>query len=182
VGSSGGWPTRYQLGAGFEAGLQLLEREIGATQIVMHGLSLGGGMMAEAILNHDFTEGMNRDIRYLSISDRTFSRLSSIAAHVVGAFVKPLFFVSGTELDGLGAAKKLSELGIRQVIIQHNSLNADGSDWVIPDSKSLAYKLHAEKGLQNKVFLESPGIDHNGPLPFDIQASLSKEINSFFQN
>jgi len=180
VCKSGGWPTRYQMGAGFEAGLQLLEQEIKATHIVMRGLSLGGGMMAEAILNHDFTQGKKRDISYLSISDRTFSRLSSIAGNLVGRIVEPIFYVTDTELDGIGAAKKLSDLGIRHIIVQHHSSNNQGSDQVIPDSVSLAVGLHQEDGLKNKVFLKSTAVTHSGSLPYDIEGDLNREVNQFF--
>jgi len=182
VCESGGWPTRYQMGAGFEAGIQLLEHGIRATHIVMQGLSLGGGMMAEAILNHDFTEGKNRKISYLSISDRTFSRLSTIAGDIAGSVVEGIFYVIDAELDGIGAAKKLSHLDIRQIVIQHISPDARGSDGVIPDSPSLAHKLHQEGGLRNKVFLESDEIVHNGELPRNIESKLNEELQRFFQN
>jgi len=56
VCQSGGWPTRYQMGAAFEAGICFLEQEVKATHIIMRGFSLGAGMMGEAILNHDFTQ------------------------------------------------------------------------------------------------------------------------------
>lgn len=62
VNKSRGWPTRYQMGAAFEAGLQLLEKEIQAMHIVMRGFSLGGGMMAEAVLQHDFEEGRRKGV------------------------------------------------------------------------------------------------------------------------
>lgn len=79
VVSSKGWPTRYQMGAGFEAGIQFLEKEVEATRIILHGFSLGGAMMGEAIMQHDFSKARDH-VRYLSISDRTFSDLSSISS------------------------------------------------------------------------------------------------------
>ncbi len=129
-------------GAGFEAGMKFLEREVKATHIIMRGLSLGGGMMGEAILNHDFTAGMKKDIRYLFIADRSFSRLSTVAVALVGLVVQPIFYITGTEPDGVAAACKLSQLGIQQIIIQHTSERGNGSDYVIPDNASLAYELH----------------------------------------
>lgn len=182
VGSSTGWPTRYQMGAGFEAGLKFLERETKATHIVMHGLSLGGGMMAEAILNHDFSEARKQGICYLSISDRTFSRLSTIAGELVGRIVKPIFYMMGMELDGIGAAKKLTQLGIQQIIIQHSSIDSDESDSVIPDHVSLARELRSKNILGRKTFLESRLISHNGPLPNQIQESLKGHIKKFIEN
>lgn len=178
VGESKGWPTRYQLGAGLEAGLQLLEHEVKATHIVMRGFSLGGGMMAEAILNHHFEE---RNMHYLSISDRTFSRLSTIAGHFIGRIAEPIFYLAGTELDGIGAAKKLSDLNVRHIMVQHSSSDSEGNDCLIPDKVSLAHEIR-ERGLKNKVFLESEEIKHNGPLPIDIQERLDQEIADFFQS
>lgn len=182
VGSNNGWPTRYQMGAGFEAGIQLLEREVEATHIIMRGLSLGGGMMGEAILNHDFTEGMKKNIRYLSITDRSFSRLSAIAAAFVAQIVKLIFYITGTELDGVGAARKLSQLGIQQIVIQHKSKDGTGGDGVIPNNVSTAYELHADQTLTNKIFLESKSVSHNGPLPDKIKNKLNDHIKDFLEN
>jgi hypothetical protein len=170
------------MGAGFEAGIRFLEREVKAVHIIMRGLSLGGGMMGEAVLNHDFTEGMKKDIRYLSITDRSFSRLSTIAEALVGQIVKPIFYITGTELDGVAAARKLSQLGIQQIIIQHTSEGGTGSDYVIPDSTSLAYELHKDPTLESKVFLESQFITHNGQLPGNIENSLKRKIQEFVKN
>lgn len=179
VSESGGWPTRYQMGAGFEAGLQLLENEIKATHIVMKGLSLGGGMMAEAILNHDFKAGLERNIQYMSVSVCTFSRLSTIVMHIASKILGPILYVLDTELDGIGAARKLSDLKITHIIIQHSSKGSSGTDGVIPDNISLAHELHQEEDLQNKIFLESKDVDHV-ILSDDIENRLSQEINLFF--
>lgn len=182
AGNSGGWPTRYQMGAGFETGLKFLEKEVKATHIIMHGFSLGAGMLGEAILKHDFTEGLKQNIRYLSISDRSFSRLSTIAKAFVGKIIKPLFYVTGTELDGVKAAQKLSRLGIRQIVIQHTSKDATRSDGVIPDQASLAYELQKDPTLTNKIFLESTSIDHCNSLPKSIKKSLEQHIQDFIEN
>jgi hypothetical protein len=181
VGQSGGWPTRYQMGAGFEAGLQYLEHKANAKYIIMHGFSLGGGMMAEAILNHDFKEGQKNNIHYLSISDRSFSRLSTssgamigeAAGMALGKIVELIFYITGTELDGVRAAQKLSKLAIKQFVIQHNDLS-NQTDGVILDSTSLAYELKKEKICEHKVFMESALIQHNEllPLPMHIQSNL----------
>lgn len=179
VSQSGGWPTRYQLSAGLEAGIKFLEREVKATHIIMRGVSIGGATMGEAISNHDFTEGMKKNIRYLSITDCSFSRLSTMAGAFAGRAVKPLFYATGTELDGIAAARKLSQLGIQHIIINHSSASGNESDSVIPDNASLAYELHKEQPVENRLFLESPSIIHNKPLPLDIKASLNCEIQKF---
>lgn len=186
VGQSGGWPTRYQFGAGFEAGLQFLEKQVDATHIVMHGLSLGGGMMGEAVLNHDFSYGEKRGIKYLFVADRTFSKLSDVAANLVGSVVKPIFYLAGAELDGVSAGMRLSSKGIKQIVIQHKSQNGLGSDGVIADEISLANQLRKREFqysfLPNKVYLESDQIDHNSDLPRNIEKRLKFEINQFFEN
>ena len=109
VGFSGGWPTRHQLGAGFEAGIQFLEKKIQAKKVIMKGLSLGGGMMGEAVLNHDFEAGQSKGIHYLFVADRTFDTLSAIASAFVGRIAKLLFFLTGMELDGVAAANSVNK-------------------------------------------------------------------------
>lgn len=182
VSQSEGWPTRYQMGAGFEAGIKFLERVVNASHIIMHGFSLGGGMMGEAILNHDFTYGMKKDIKYLSITDRSFSRLSTIAGVLLGQLVEPIIHLTGSEIDGVGAARKLSELGIRQILIQHASPGSAGSDSEIPDKASLAYELHKDTTLTDKIYLESKYIGHNSSLPSEIQGQLTDQIKKFVAN
>lgn len=135
--------------------------------------------MGEAIINHDFTEGMKKNIRYLSISDRSFSCLSTIAGILVSNIVKPIFYITGVELDGVGAARKLSQLGIRQIVIQHISIDGTGSDSSIPDNASLAYELHKDTTPKDKIFLESESISHNTSLPSDIENGLEYQIKEF---
>lgn len=183
VCESGGWPTSYQMGAGFEAGLQFLEKEVKASHIIMHGISFGGGMMSEAISSHDFTKGMKkRKIQYLSISDRTFSHLSTLAGSLYGRIVEPIFFASGMELDCVSAAKKLSDLGIRHIILQHTSQDASGTDRTIPDGASLAHELHKDKAMPNRVFLESEEMGHDLDFPEEIKKKLDGEIQQFLGN
>lgn len=180
VGESGGWPTRYQLGAGFEAGLQFLEKEIKAKKVIMHGFSLGGGMLAEAILNHDFTAGLKNKTDYLFIADRTFSRLSTIAGAMISTIVKPIFYLVGMELDGIGAARKLSQLGIKQIVIQHTSEDGTGSDGVIYDDASLAYVLKKDPiNKEHITFIESTQMNHNGNLPGNNALELKTQIHHF---
>jgi hypothetical protein len=175
VGNSRGYPTRYQMGAGFEAGLQFLEKEVKATHIVFQGLSLGGGMMGEATLAHEFD---TTKFKYLGISDRTFSRLSDIAAVFVPFIATVAFFLTGAELDSVAGAEKLKKLNIEHVIIQHNSDKNQGTDGVIPDRVALAPKLEA---ASTRTFLLSPRIPHNGNLPYDIRTTLNEKIKEFFK-
>lgn len=174
VGCSKGFPTRYQKSAGFETGLQFLEKEVKATHIAFKGLSLGGGMMSEAVLTHEFD--CNK-VKYLGISDRTFSHLSDVAAALVGFIVIPFFYLSGAQLDSISGAEKLKQLKIEHIIIQHVSEQNLGSDGVIPDYVSLASKLEP---APTRTFLRSRQISHNGNLPGDIQDQLNEKTKAFF--
>jgi hypothetical protein len=174
VGHSQGYPTRYQMGAGFEAGLQFLEKEVKATHIVLQGLSLGGGMMAEATLAHEFD---TTTFKYLAISDRTFSRLSAIATAIVGFTATVAFFLTGAELDTIAGAEKLKQLKIEHIIIQHDSKDNCGADGVIPDRVALAAKL--EK-TPTRTFLLSSDVRHLGNLPLAIAKPLLEKMETFF--
>ncbi|HEX2579697.1 MAG TPA: hypothetical protein VHK67_04770 [Rhabdochlamydiaceae bacterium] len=174
VGHSKGYPTRHQMGAGFEAGIQFLEKEVKATHIAMQGVSLGGGMMAEAILAHQFDTSR---VKYLSTSECTFSRLSDIAATFVPFIATAACFLTGAELDGVLAAEKLKKLGIKHIIIQHQSKDNKGTDGVIPDRVALAPAL--KKG-PTRTFLLSPDIKHGG-LPLTIQKNLLEKLQKFFE-
>ncbi|MDP1880571.1 MAG: hypothetical protein Q8K60_06500 [Parachlamydiaceae bacterium] len=180
VGKSEPWPTRYRMGSGFEAGIQFLEQEAKASHIIMRGLSLGGGMMGEAVIQHQFLDSTH----YLFISDRTFNKLTDvvksigtqIAGSTTGKVAAKLFQASGTELDNVASAKKLSALNIPHIIIQHNG---GGTDGVIPDVASLGFHLHQLPNLKNKIFIESSDIPHNGALPPKIDDLLKQEITQF---
>ncbi|MGK0182158.1 MAG: hypothetical protein ACI9YB_001456 [Halioglobus sp.] len=188
IGESGGYPTTYQMGAGFEAGLQLLEKEVRATHILMRGFSFGGAMMGEAILNHDFTEGQDKGIKYFAISDRTFAYFSSMAASFVSesagklasAFIEPICKIAGAELNTFEAAKKLSDSGIRHIVIQHISPDSSETDGIIPDCISLANEMHKAEEMEGKLLLESEEMGHCGRLYGDLDDRLDEEINSFF--
>ena len=117
------------------------------------------------------------NIKYLGISDRTFSRLSDVAAALVGFIVTPFFYLSGTELDSISGAEKLKQLGIEHIIIQHTSNQHRGSDGVIPDHVSLASKLEP---APTRTFLLSPEIPHDGCLPNDVFTQLNEKIKTFF--
>jgi hypothetical protein len=181
------FPTRYQFGAGFEAGLQLLEKIVQATHITIRAHSLGNGMVSEGILQHAFQK---EKVAYLLISDRTFSRLSVIArifiAHilggtlgiVVGSAATLFCYLSGAELDGIAAAKKWTASRLPQIMTQHGI--GRGTDNVIPDDAGLA-KEFPQEGHTDKCILLSEQIRHNGFLPTDVLIRLNPLIDRFLQ-
>lgn len=181
VSGSGGWPTRFQMGAGLEAGLSFLEKEVKAKHIIMRGFSMGSGMMGEAILQHDFSKGPNK-IRYLCISEMGFGSLLNIVKALIGSIVQPIFTLLGVELDGLAAARKLSVLGIRQIVVQHHSADGMGTDGIIPDQASLAYALRQDLTMTHKLFLESECLQHNDAYPESIQKQLREQIATFLSH
>ena len=181
VGKSGGWPTRYQMGAGLEAGLQYLETVVKAQHIIMRGFSLGSGMWSEGILQHDFNEGLKKNIRYLAISEVSFCSLSNVAKAYAGKIAPLFFYLAGMELDGIAGARKLSRLDIKQIVIQHSSLDGTGSDGVIPDNASLATALRNDPFMTNKVYIESTTIHHNR-YPPPIEEQLKNEITRFLSS
>lgn len=177
IGDSTGYPTRYQIGACFETGLQYLENVIKANRILMYGYSFGGGSLAEGILNHDFSYGQQKNIKYLFVADRTFDHLQHIAGKTVCSLLYPLFAAVGMQLDGVEAAKKLSSLGIRQIIIQ----GCDESDDVIVDTVALAKAIKQNTSLCNTQILESSEIAHHQTLPLEIKNALDQEILTFLE-
>ncbi|MEX1012122.1 MAG: hypothetical protein WD595_06580 [Waddliaceae bacterium] len=174
VCGSGGCPTRYQMGAGFEAGLQFLETCFKATHIAMHGFSLGGGMMSEAILQHQFAE----DIQYLFIADRTFKTLSDFASVTIGKFAKPIFLAAGMELDCIAASKKLEGLKITQIVLQHKSEDAKGTDGMIPDIASFAKSI--DRNESKTIFFESEEVSFDKEIPIIKKREFEEEVRRFF--
>lgn len=172
-------PTRYELGASFEAGLQFLEKQRVINHIILKGFSIGSGMISEAIQQHDFAEGKSRGIRYLVISDRAFSYLSQVAAKLITIFAKVAFFLSGMDLNVIEGSKKLAHERIQEIVIQNTSSNPMGTDGVIPNDCSLAYQLRKQNLLNHKVIVESTQIEHNSALPQSIEDSVESHIRAF---
>lgn len=195
VGRSTGAPTSYSIAAGQEAGLQFLEKVVGAKKILMYGLSLGGGAQAEAVLSHNFNMG---NVDYLVWSDRTFDYLSNAASAMVTHLAKPIFAFLGIELKGVLAEKKLEKLGIKHIITQHShSINQSGilpltgeignldkskTDGVIPDAATLYVGIR-RAGFKDDNRIKcfgGPKIHHNGALPGKIKALVDAEIVNVF--
>ena len=169
----------------------MLEKAIGAEKILMYGLSLGGGAQAEAIKSHHFKKDNHS---YLAWSDRTFDTLSHAASQMVTKWVKPLFFILGIELDGVGGAQKLQELDIKHIVVQNSEavdqdgalpltgeIHEEGTDGVIPNPPSLYVGLR-KAGMKDSDHLKcygGPSIDHNALLPKQITDLIEADIQAF---
>lgn len=175
VGKSKGWPTSYQLGAGVEACIQLIEKKFNPTHIRLDSVSLGGGVLSQAILNHEFTDERLEKTQYMVVSRITFSMLSHIAK-IFYPLASIFCTLAGMDLDGIGAAKLLSEKRIKHIIVQ-----GEGSDKVIHDTVALANHLRQHNITDHKVFIESPEIKH-AELPHTIKNQVDEHIQNFFDN
>ncbi|WP_420421070.1 CPn0927/CPn0928 family alpha/beta hydrolase fold protein [Simkania sp.] len=79
VGASSGLPNRDIMVKAYEAFLKILEEDIKAKTILGYAHSIGGGVQAEALKNHEFKEG----VRYLFMKSRTFTDFADTAAEVL---------------------------------------------------------------------------------------------------
>jgi alpha/beta superfamily hydrolase len=154
-------------------GLSFLETAIKAKKIVISGRSLGGAATSQAILQHTF----KKDVKYLVMRQMTFDRASTICSKIVesavpllSGFAKFLVQWSGCEMDSVEASKKLSKLGIKEVIVQNGNRHVHSfevpkpedfaSDGVIPADASLGKALVSEGVTKNKIFYCLKGLGH----------------------
>ena len=140
VGQSGLFPHRHASKKAYEAILKFLEEEIKATEIIGYGISIGGGIQAEAIATHEFKE----NIKYIFVKDRTFSTLSQTATSLMGGYrlFGLLIHLFGWNIDTASSSKKLKH---PEIIIQ-----VEGGDEIIKKEASLQQAL---ENLQNKTFI-----------------------------
>ena len=127
------------IGAAQRVGLLFLEK-LGAKEITLWGFSFGGGAIGQAIMQHDFKNG----IQYRVVFQMTFSRLSDITKEMVGSWAGHLIKWLDLEMDTVAAMKKLDEMNIPQVIVQaadyrqrYKAENWFAADEVIPAKASL---------------------------------------------
>jgi hypothetical protein len=184
VGNSKGWPTTQRLADSQEAGMQFLENNVNAKNIVLKGQSLGGGALSQAILDHNFAPASSKNIHYMLISDRSFDTLSNAASKLTFRIASPILRLLGLEFNGVKGAKKLQELNIKHVVIQKGELNDSYklySDGVIDSEASLAYGMINEDLTESErlTYLLDPNISHNGPLPESTQGQLEQNIYNF---
>ena len=192
VGSSPGWASRQSLVKAYKAMLQLLEDEkngIGATDIICYGLSIGGAVQGEALLNHSFKEHIN----YVFIKDRTFSDLSKVADSLIFRPVGQVVKLFGWNMSPTTSSKALAK---PEIILQSHKKSdvrvyqtSDINPFVIKDDGIISAKdslatalLTGGTSYQYKYFI---GLDlhHNQQLSSDSLALnvLVEKINDLLQ-
>ena len=181
VGRSQGTPTAETLKSAAKVALLFTEavnrqwrekrgKERG--KVVLKGFSLGAGAMAGAIAQHEFKREEND---YLVMSINTFGRLSDVPGHYISQFVGHRFLkkvvrsvcfatkhflrVIGADLDGVEAAKKLTELDVQHIIIQAchkvDDIIVPLDDGIISGDVSLLRQLQKKDLLKGKVIVQN---------------------------
>src|SRR5262249_6494271 len=105
MGSSEGEPNRNQTVASYDAVLRYLEdREgVGAEEIICWGTSMGGGVKGHAFKRHTF----QNDIRYVSISESTYRKLSDAVTSMINPVLSPAIRAAGWQLSSKSSSVKL---------------------------------------------------------------------------
>lgn len=184
--SSGLLPSRQAMTKAYKAMLTFLEdkeKGIGARQIIGYGHSIGGGVQGDALQTHP----LPKVFKYIFIKSRTFSNLSSIAAHLVSIIpcVGLVVKMVGWNIDSIVSSKKLE---VFEIILQTARVNkaeklTDSSkiihDKVIPAEVTLGKALLDDDSCpkDNKLFIGIPEY-HNQPLQ-DF-SFLTSHIENYF--
>jgi len=199
VGRNWSFPTRFGMGAAYEAGMQFLETF--AKKIIIEGNSLGGGMIGEAVLQHDFTYSKAQNIKYLNITRVSFNQLSQEAPAYVAGFLRivfrqkenwnlsiltPILRGLGVELDGTAASKKLTKERIKQIVVNNPNKrqspdNLTDGDSMIATCAILSKDIDTED--EQKIVLLDENIGHDESAtdyPKDISNRLIEEQCKFF--
>ncbi|MBT7264126.1 MAG: hypothetical protein HN831_01440 [Waddliaceae bacterium] len=169
VGASSGLPNRNAMVDAYRALLAMLEDHegLGATEILGHGFSMGGGIQGDALRGYRLKEG----IRYCFIKDRTYSEVSKAVSGLAISIFSVIAKVLGWNIKPFSSSVSLS---CPEIIIQtadvHDYCDIAGAperiidDGTISATATLAYALltTGEK-YANKYFLGVPE-DHNTPL------------------
>ncbi|MEI6241828.1 MAG: hypothetical protein WCP39_00290 [Chlamydiota bacterium] len=158
----------------YQTALSLLENVIHPNEIILWGLSIGGAIQAQVLLEHPFKE----DIRYVSVKDRTFSILSKEMEALTLNFIGKLIRVSGWEMNSLSASLSLH---IPEIILQTTKKKGEIiSDGVIIAKTSLARNLQNQGILFfNKEIFPLESKHSNTLLPTELDR-LSLRVEWYF--
>lgn len=178
VGSSSGKANRKAMKNAYRAMLKLLEDEnmgIGAKEIIGYGHSIGAGVQGDALKSYR----LKKDINYVFVKSRTFSRMSKEAS----LMARPLGFVTkllGWNISSVTSSRKLQA---HEIILQTTNVTKpeelnDSSkiidDGVIFEKATLAKKLLDKGIVNNKTFF---GIPEGHNTPIDDTSFFTDKIN-----
>ena len=155
VGNSEGTPTPDKMQKAYRAVLSYIENELKADEIIGYGFSLGGGVQATALVDHQLKD----NVKYVFTQDRSFSSLSNAATGIFPSFMSPLvkrlIWGLGLEMD---SAKAIQKVGPNRFIILQKGLPAQGErkaqtldDGVITEQAALS----KVEGLHERTILIS---------------------------
>jgi Chlamydia CHLPS protein (DUF818) len=176
---SEGQATPRTMGEAQEIGIQFLETALKAKRIVLAGFSLGGCAMGQAILQHKF----KKDVDYLNVMQMTFASISHIANDLTGvpkAFIKAI----GLEADSVASSEKLTQLNIRQVIIQatiaektepKSTTDFSETDGLISAEASLGRVLMEKGRGEHQQFIGLPIAIHGSVEAFVVTSQVIKD-------
>lgn len=169
VGANGGLPSRNAMIKAYRAMLTFLEDQkkgIGAKEIIGYGHSIGGGVQAEALNHHR----LKKDIKYVFVKDRTFSKLSAVP----DCFLGFLSIITGWNMNCINSSLRLKA---PEIIIQAKN------DSIIKEKASLMKALESKKKqfLGPKHFIHIHG-DHNNLLTHDTFDILKEKIEESFKD
>lgn len=188
AGANDGMPNRQTMTKTYQAMLNFLEdkqKGIGAKEIIGYGYSIGGGVQGDALLTHRL-KNESDGIKYVFVKDRTFSNLSTAAAHFSNPFQGFLTKVFGWNFNSVESSKRLP---VPEIIFQTAKVkeytvlkNSDDlkHDMVISAEASLAKSLMDadDYSHENKTFIGMPE-EHVDPFvnPEQIAAIIKDKLN-----
>ena len=109
AGASTGTATPETMQKAYRAVLSYVEDKLQAKEVIGYGHSLGGGIQATALVDHQ----LKKDVKYVFIQGRSFSRLSEAAAgffsSVIGPLARGIVRGLGLEIDAAKAIEKIQQ-------------------------------------------------------------------------
>ena len=177
VGASSGLPNRNIMIKAYKAFLQILEEDVKAKTIFGYGHSIGGGVQAEALKDHELKD----DVRYLFMKSRTFTDFADTVADVL---FHPLDHLIRFVQWNFETLKSSAELKCPELIFQttDDHFYQDISkhiESIIPDplispAVALAHGMLSQSTTwKNKFFMGIPE-NHNQGIPHDYDGIANK--------
>lgn len=162
--------------------LHHLEKYHNARTIICYSHSMGGGIKALAVEQHEF----DRDRTYLFITSRSYTSLDAVIAKTRGVFIASVVKWANWKIAVAAGASRLSELGIREIILQSAHPPAacllSDSDQLYPYDDAIpretTYAQYAlEQQLPHKLIIGIPE-RHSEPLRVDTVAFIHAQVSS----